>query len=78
MRGGGGGKVLPSDYSLQPIPEFESASKATHIITQEHTSTIENMITLCVLGEYSDDVIFRALPGVGLRRREEYAAGVNA
>ena len=73
MRGGADGKDLPSDSLLQSTPKFESASKANPIVTQEHTSTIENMIKLRVLGEDWDDVILRALPGVGSRRGEDEA-----
>ena len=50
MRGGVGGKYLPYNSLLQLTPKFESASKTNPIITQEHTSTIENMIKLRVLG----------------------------
>ena len=70
MRGGAGGKYLPSDSLLQSTPEFESVSKAKPILTREHTSTIENMIKLSVLGEDWDDVTPRALPDVGSRRGE--------
>ena len=58
----------PYDSLLQSPPEFESESKANPIITQEHTSTIENMIKLCVLGEDWDDIIPHAPPDVGSRR----------
>ena len=51
MRGGASGKDLPYDSLLQSTPEIEMASKANPIITQEHTSTIENMIKTIVLGE---------------------------
>ena len=71
MRGGEGEKDLPSYSFLQFTPEFESASKAKPIINQEHKSTIENMIKLRILGEDWEDVIPRALPGVGLRRGGE-------
>ena len=47
------------------------------MITQEHTSTIENMIKIRVLGEDWDNVIPRALPGVGLRRGEVDAPEVS-
>ena len=77
MRGGSGGKDIPSDSLLQSTPEFESASKAKSIITQKHMSTIENMIKLRVLGEYWDDVISCALPDVGSRRGEEEALEVS-
>ena len=51
IRGGVGGKYLPSNSLLQSTPEFESASKANTIITQEHMPTIDNMIKLRVLVE---------------------------
>ena len=57
--------------------EFESASKSNPIITQEHTSTIENIIKLRVLGEYWDDFISRALPDVGSRRGEDEAPEIS-
>ena len=66
MRGGKGGKDLPSNSLLQSTPIFESVFKANPIITQEHTSTIENMIKLRVLGEDWDDFIPRALPNLWL------------
>ena len=68
MRGGAGGKNLPSDSLLQSTPEFKSASKSKPVITQEHTSTVENMIKLRVLGEDWDGFTPRALPDVGSRR----------
>ena len=70
MRGGASGKDLPSDYLLQSTPKFESAYKAKPIIIQEHTSTIENIIRLRVLGEDRDDIIPRVLPDVGSSRGE--------
>ena len=71
MREGAGGKYCPSDSLLQSTPGFESESNAKPIITQEHTSTIKNMIKLLVLGEGLYDVIPRALPDIGSRRGEE-------
>ena len=68
MRGGTGGKGLPSNSLLQATPEFELASKAKPIITQENMSTVENIIKLCILREDWDNVIPRALPDVGSRR----------
>ena len=67
MRGGVDGKDLPSNFLLQSTPDFESASKAKLIITQDHTSTIEIMFKLCVLEEDWDEVVPRALTDVGLR-----------
>ena len=72
-----GGKYLPSNSLLQSTPEFESASKANTIITQEHTSTIENIIKLHVLGEYWDNIIPRALPDVRSRRGEDEALKIS-
>ena len=77
MRGGAGGKDLPSDSLLQSIPQFESESKAKPIITQEHASIIKNMIKLCVLGEDWNAVIPYALPEVGLRRGEDESPEVS-
>ena len=77
MRGGAGGKYIPSDSLFQSTPGFKSASKANPIITQEHMSTIENMIKVLVLGEYWDDVISRALTDVGSRRGEDEAPEVS-
>ena len=77
MRGRAGGKDLPSDSLLQSTPDFESASKANPIITQEHTSTIENMIKLCILGEDWNDITPHALPDVGSRRGEDEASDVS-
>ena len=57
MRGRESGKYFPSNSLLQFTTEFESASKSKPIINQEHTSIIENMIKLRVLGEYWDDII---------------------
>ena len=57
-------KYPPSNYLLQSTPEFKPVSKVKPIITQENTSTIENMIKLHVLGEYWDDIIPRALHDV--------------
>ena len=74
MRGGARGKDLPSNLLLQSTPKFESESKENPIITQEHTSTIDNNIKLRVLGEYWDNVIPRALPEVGSRRGEDKAS----
>ena len=68
MRVGAGGKYLTYYYLLQSAPESELASKATPIINQEHTSTIDNMIKLRVLGEDWDGFTPRALPDVGSRR----------
>ena len=77
MRGGAGGKYIPSNYLLQYTPESELASKAKTIINQEHTSTIENMIKLRVLGEYWDDIIPCALPDVESRRGEDEAQEIS-
>ena len=77
MRVGAGGKYIPSGSLFQSTPGFKSVSKAKPIITQEHTSTVENMIKLLVLGEYWDDVISRALPDVGSRRGEDEALEVS-
>ena len=77
MRGGAVGKDIPSNSLLQSTPKFESASKANPIITQEHTSTIENMIKLRVLGEDWYDVIPHALPDVGSRMGEYEAPEVS-
>ena len=71
------GKIPPSNYLLQYKTEIDFSSKAKTIITQEHTSTIDNMTKLCVLGEYWDDVIPRALPDVGSRRGEDEAPDVS-
>ena len=77
MRGGAGGKYIPSDLLLQSTPEFELESKAKPIITQEHTSTIENMIRLCLLGEDWDNIIPCALSDVGSGRGEDEALKVS-
>ena len=77
MRGAAGGKDLSSDSLLQYTPNFESVSKANRIITHEHTTTIENMIKLCVLGEYWDDITPRALPNIGSRRGGGQGTEVN-
>ena len=77
MRRGAGAKYIPSNSVLQYTPEFESASKSNPIITQEHTSTIENMIKLCVLGEDWDDVTPRTLTDVGPMRGEDEAPEVS-
>ena len=53
------------------------APKDKPIITQGHTSTIDNMTKLCVLGKYWDDVITRGLPDVWLRRGEFKASEVS-
>ena len=65
------GKIIPL------ITYLESASKVKPIITQEHTSNIENMINIYVLVEDWDTVIPRALPGVGLRRGENEVPEVS-
>ena len=77
MRGGEDEKDLPSNSLLESKPKFKSASKANPIITQEHTSTIENIIKLIVLGENWYNVIPRALPVVGSRKGEDDALGVS-
>ena len=77
MRGGAGGKDIPSNSLLQSTPKFESASKAKPIITQEQTSTIENMIKLFWWGEDLDNVIPRALPDVESRSGEDKAHEVS-
>ena len=77
MRSGAGVKSLPYNFLLQSTPELESTAKAKPIITQEHMSTIDNMIKLLVLGEYWDNVLTRALNDVGSRRGEEEAPEVG-
>ena len=76
MRGGAGGKDIPFNLLLQSTPEFESASNAKPIITQKHTSTIENMIKLFVLGEDWDAVITCAITEVGSRRGKDEAPDI--
>ena len=71
MRGGAGEKYLPFNSLLHYTPRFKLEAKAKPIITQEHTSTIVNMIKICVLGEYWDNVIPRALPALGLMKGED-------
>ena len=77
MRGGAGGKDLPSDSLIQSTAELELASKVKAIITQERMSNIENMIKLRVLGEDWKYIIPRALPGVGSRKGEDEAPEVS-
>ena len=77
MRWGAGGKYLPSYSLIQSTPEFESASKANTIITQQHTSTIDNMIKIRVLGDYWGDVIPRTLPDIGLKMGDDEAPEVS-
>ena len=77
MRGRVGGKDLTSNSLLQSTPGFESASKAKPIITQEHTSTIENRIKLRVLGENWDCVITRTLTDVGSMRGDDETPEVS-
>ena len=77
MRWGESGKDIPSYYLLQYTPKSELASKAEPIINQEHTSTIENMIKLSVLGEDWDNVTPRTLTDVGPMRGEDEAPEVS-
>ena len=53
------------------------ASKAKPVITQEHTSTIENMIKIRVLGDYWGNVIPRTLPDIGLKMGDDEAPEVS-
>ena len=77
MRGETGRKYRLSDSLLKSMTKFELASKTKPIITQEHTSTIGEMIKLRVLGKDWDNIIPHALPDVGLRRDEDEAPEVS-
>ena len=77
MSGGAGEKDLSSNSLLESTPAFELASRAKPIINQEHTSTIDNIIKLRVLGDDWDDVIPRALTDVGSVMREDEAPEIS-
>ena len=77
MKGEAGGEDCLSDYLLKSMPKFESASKTKTIITQEYTSTIEDMIKLRIMGEDWDVIIPPALREVGLRRGKDEAPEVS-
>ena len=72
-----GGKYLSSNSLLQSTLTFELAYKAKPVITQKHTSTIENMIKIRVLGDDWGNVIPRTLPDIGLKMGDDEAPEVS-
>lgn len=69
MLGEASSKKRPENSLLESTPEFEFATKMAPIITQEHTTSIEEMIKLRILAEDWDDVVPRELPDIGFDKR---------
>jgi U3 small nucleolar RNA-associated protein MPP10 len=64
------GTQRPTNSLLEATPEFEMATKQAPLITEEHTTSIEDMIKSRILNEDWDDVIPRELPDIGLHSRK--------
>ena len=69
MMGETSSKKRPENSLLENTPEFEFATKMAPIITQEHTTSIEEMVKQRIIAEDWDDVIPRELPDIGFDKR---------
>ncbi len=69
MMGETSSKKRPENSLLETTPEFEFATKMAPVITEEHTTSIEEMIKQRILDEDWDDVVPRELPDIGFDKR---------
>lgn len=77
MLGEAKGTDRAQDSLLDSTPEFEVAFKPPPLLTQEHTTDIEEMIKRRIIDEDYDDVVPRELPDIGAHKRGGEAPEVS-